>query len=82
MMTHLNAALKLLCEGVDPPTGRINPQYKQQQSNPRRCIECDAWHDTIVECQVTGFRIEEIPKCPKCINWGSYKEIEGEIDLH
>lgn len=53
--------------GIDPPSGLINPEYKQQPSNPRKCIECGNLHDTIVEDTMTGERLEEIDKCQDCL---------------
>jgi len=38
-----------LGDGEDPPAGLINPDYKQQPSNPRKCVQCGKTHDTIKE---------------------------------
>lgn len=63
-------------DGQDPPSGLINPDYKQQPSNPRKCVECGNTHDTIIENTMTGERIEELSKCKDClfkncfVEWG------------
>lgn len=54
-------------EGIDPPSEKINSEYQQQPSNPRKCVECGKTHDTIVEDTMTGERLEEIQKCKDCI---------------
>lgn len=53
--------------GIDPPSGLINPDYKQQPGNSRKCVECGKTHDTIVENTMTGERIKEIEKCVDCL---------------
>lgn len=53
-------------DAEDPPAHKINPDYKQQPSNPRQCKVCGKWHDLIVECQKTGARLEELDKCREC----------------
>jgi hypothetical protein len=67
-----------LGDGSNPPAGLINPNYKQQPSNPRKCVECGKTHDTIVENTMTGERIEEfsISKCKDCILFGSIRKLE------
>jgi hypothetical protein len=67
---HLNAAFKPLVEGIDPPAGKINPDYVQQPSNPRICETCGKWHDFIIENTMTGERIEELKNCKECIMQG------------
>jgi hypothetical protein len=52
--------------GQDPPAGVINPDYKEQPSNPRKCESCGKIHDLIVENWMTGERIEELSKCRDC----------------
>jgi hypothetical protein len=64
---HLNSKLKSLSEGIDPPAHKINPDYVQQTGNPRKCIQCDKLHDTIVEDMQTGNRLEELEKCRDCM---------------
>lgn len=56
--------------GIDPPAGLINPDYKQQPGNSRKCIECGKMHDTIVEDTRTGERLSEIEKCKDCLMSG------------
>ncbi len=56
--------------GIDPPSGLINPDYKQQPGNSRKCIECGKMHDTIVENTRTGERLSEIEKCKDCLMSG------------
>ena len=56
-----------LGDGENPPAEVINPDYKQQPSNPRKCIECGKTHDTIVEHMGTGERLEELEKCKGCL---------------
>src|SRR5215510_8486494 len=53
-------------DGMDPPPSVINPDYKPQPSNPRKCISCGKMHDTIFEDQMTGERIHEIAQCKDC----------------
>lgn len=60
-----------LGDGDNPPAERINPDYKQQPSNPRKCIACGKIHDCIVENMMTGERIEEIDKCKDCLMAGA-----------
>jgi hypothetical protein len=62
--------------GIDPPPGLINPDYKQQPSNPRKCLECGKTHDTIVENTMTGERLEELNKCKDCMLFGSIRKLE------
>lgn len=68
-----------LGDGQDPPAHKINPDYKQQPGNPRKCIDCGKTHDTIVEDMRTGERLEEIDKCKDCLfkplfcEWGGEK---------
>ena len=66
----LNSELIPLGDGDNPPAERINPDYKQQPSNPRKCVECGKTHDTILENTMTGERIEEIDKCKDCLMAG------------
>lgn len=67
----LNQELVPLGEGQDPISGLINPDYKQQLGNSRKCVECGKIHDTIVENTMTGERIKEIHKCKDCFfQWG------------
>lgn len=56
-----------LGDGENPPAEVINPEYKQQPSNPRKCVECGKRHDTIVEDTRTGERLSEIEKCKDCL---------------
>jgi hypothetical protein len=63
----LNCEPISLGDGEDPPAHVINPDYKQQPSNPRKCIECGKVHDIIVENTMTGERIEEVEKCKDCL---------------
>ena len=63
-----------LGEGQDPPAGKINPNYQQQPSNPRRCIQCGKPHDCIVEDMTTGERLKEIDKCLDCLILGGFKK--------
>jgi hypothetical protein len=56
--------------GIDPPAGLINPDYKQQPGNSRKCVECGKQHDTIVEDTRTGERLSEIDKCKDCLMSG------------
>lgn len=56
--------------GIDPPAGLINPNYKQQPGNTRKCIQCGKMHDTIVEDTRTGERLSEIDKCKDCLMSG------------
>jgi len=70
--THLNAEPKPL-DGEDPPSGLINPDYKQQPSNPRKCVTCGKRHDMVVECQKTGERLSEIPECYDCFFSKAFK---------
>lgn len=56
-----------LSDGKNPPAEMINPDYKQQPRNTRKCIECGNTHDTIVENTMTGEIIEELSKCKRCI---------------
>ena len=68
--------------GIDPPAGLINPDYKQQPGNSRKCIECGKMHDTIVEDMRTGERIKEIDKCKDCLMSGcSFKWRSDQIEL-
>jgi hypothetical protein len=66
-----------LGDGEDPPAHVINPDYKQQPSNPRKCVQCGKTHDTIVENTMTGERIEEIDKCKDCLMFGTRVEWGG-----
>jgi|SRR6185312_4481974 len=65
--------------GIDPPVGKINPDYEEQPGNSRKCIQCAKMHDTIVEDTRTGERLSEIDKCKDCLmsvckfNWRSDK---------
>lgn len=59
-----------LGDGESPPAQKINPDYKRQPSNPRKCIECGKIHDTIVEDTMTGERLSEIEKCKDCLMSG------------
>lgn len=61
-----------LGDGVDPPAGKINPDYVQQPGNSRRCVQCNKWHDTIVENTMTGERLKEIDKCIDCLMSGCF----------
>lgn len=56
-----------VCEGQNPPIGKINPDYVQQPGNSRKCVQCGKVHDTIVENTVTGERLSEIDKCMHCL---------------
>jgi len=68
--SKLSSVTKPLIEGKDPPAGRINPDYKHQPTNPRRCVTCNKWHDCIIENMMTGERIEELKNCKDCIMEG------------
>lgn len=67
----LSVELIPLGDGVNPPAERINPDYKQQRSNPRRCESCGKLHDCIVEDMRTREKIEEISKCKDCLLFGT-----------
>ncbi len=75
--TKLNPEVIILGDGDNPPANVINPDYKQQPSNPRKCIECGKNHDTIVENTMTGERIEEIDKCKDCLFKNCFSEYGG-----
>ena len=64
--THLNAELRPLSEGIDPPVGSIRPDYKEQPGVSRKCPVCGRWHDTIIENSYTGERLHELEKCKDC----------------
>ena len=66
-----------LGDGENPPANVINPEYKQQPSNHRKCAECGTIHDTIVEDMKTGARIEEINKCKDCLFKNCFSEWGG-----
>ena len=70
---HLNAAFKPLVEGIDPPAGKINPDYLQQPTNPRRCVTCNKLHDCIIENTMTGERVQEMKCCKDCIMEGWFE---------
>lgn len=53
--------------GIDPPSERLNANYKQQTVNPRKCTKCGKMHDMIVEDTKTGERLNEIEKCKDCL---------------
>lgn len=63
---NLSARLIPLEDGENPPAHKINPDYHQQPSNPRKCPQCGKIHDTIVEDKQTGERLSEIEKCYDC----------------
>ncbi len=71
-MTNLRSYKKLseepicLGDGRDPPAGLINPDYKQQPINTRKCVVCGNVHDSIIENTMTGERIEELDTCKDC----------------
>jgi len=65
--------------GIDPPSGLINPDYKQQPGNSRKCIECGKQHDTIVEDMRTGERLKEIDKCKDCLFKNCFVEWGGTL---
>ncbi len=65
-----------LGEGQDPPAGKINPDYKEQPNNPRKCVECGKLHDTVWEDSRTGERIEELSKCKDCLLGRIWKDEE------
>lgn len=71
----LNVNLIALADGENPPAHVLNPNYKQQPGNSRKCIECGKMHDTIVEDTRTGERIKEIDKCKDCFIWGTKVEL-------
>lgn len=58
--SNLSAKIIPLGDGENPPAHVINPDYKQQPGNTRKCIECGKLHDCIVENMMTGERLEEI----------------------
>lgn len=74
--TKMNCEPIPLGDGDNPPAERINPDYKEQPSNPRKCVECGKTHDTIVENTMTGERIEELSKCRDCLLFGSIRKKE------
>lgn len=81
----LNARLIPLGDGEDPPAHKINPDYKQQPSNSKKCFECGKMHDTIIEDMRTGERLEELDKCKDCLMFGMHGQmgsirLEGHID--
>lgn len=80
----MNSEPKLitLCDGEDPPARLINPDYKQQPGNSRKCVECGKTHDTIIEDMRTGDRIEEIDKCTDCLMSGCvFKWQTNQVEL-
>lgn len=60
-----------IVDGDNPAAYKVNPDYKQQPSNPRKCVQCHETHDTIVENTMTGERIEELEKCKICLMAGT-----------
>ena len=68
---------------AEPPAGKINPDYIQQPSNPRRCSTCSKWHDLIVENTSTGERLKEIDKCYDCFfeKAYSFKPVNEKISF-
>lgn len=70
---HLNAEPVPLCKGETPPAHKINPDYVQQPSNPRKCETCGKIHDCIIEDTMTGERIEELKNCKNCIMEGWFE---------
>lgn len=73
---NLNSKIPRFEDGVNPPALIINPDYKQQPSNPRRCVQCGKLHDTIVENMKTGERLEEIDKCKDCLFFGTVIKLD------
>lgn len=72
--------------GISPPARKINPDYKEQPGNSRKCIECGKQHDTIIEDMRTGERIKEIDKCKDCLMSGCFfkwntNQVELKSDL-
>jgi hypothetical protein len=67
--------------GIEPPAGLINPDYKQQPGNSRKCVECGKQHDTIVEDTRTGERLEELSKCKDCMLFGIFNPIKQQVTL-
>lgn len=65
----LDSEIIILGNGQDATECLINPDYKQEPSNPRKCIECGKMHDSIVEDMRTGERLSEIDKCKDCLNF-------------
>lgn len=57
-----------------PPTHKINPDYKQQPGNTRKCEQCGKTHDTIVEDMRTGERVEEFSNCKSCLFSGAFSQ--------
>jgi hypothetical protein len=47
--------------------GVMNPDYKEQPRNFRKCEECGKMHDCIIEDMRTGERLEELSKCKNCL---------------
>lgn len=72
---------KSIGDGENPPSERINQDYKQQLSNPRKCVECGKTHDTIVENTMTGERLREIEKCKDCLIFGTVIEPKYKVAL-
>jgi hypothetical protein len=72
----LNSAIIPISEAKDPPSHIINPDYKEQPKNLRKCVQCGKIHDLIVENTRTGERIKEIDKCKDCL-WQAGKCSRG-----
>lgn len=72
----LNAKFLTLEDGENPPSHVINPHYKQQPGNSRKCTECGKTHDTILENTMTGERIQEIDKCKECFMMGAFNYVK------
>lgn len=62
---NLSAEPTPLDDGIDPPDDLFK-NYVQQPRNVRKCIQCNKWHDLIVENSYTGERLSEIDKCKHC----------------
>lgn len=66
---------------IDSPEALINPEYKQQPGNSRKCIQCGKMHDTIVENTMTGERLSQIEKCKDCLIFGTVIQPKYKVAL-
>jgi hypothetical protein len=73
-----------LFDGIDPPSGKINPDYVEQPRNMRKCTICGKMHDLILENTKTGERIEEMENCYQCSmeKWFKPKILTEQVMLH
>lgn len=49
-------------------------------SNPRKCIECEKTHDTIIEDTRTGERLSETDKCKDCLFENCFVEVQLDYE--